>query len=630
MMTLIRHIVLLVALLLSACNPDNRPIDEQPEQPTAPRLTSIVCATERYTITAGGSIEVTFTVEEADAQFDYDCTSESCDVALCYANQTTTATELDIIEIRADDNGQGRYHAKIADNTTATEYDVEVSIAITTADGVVSSNAIHISLSSVEPTGSITAVALRKSSNPGLSEDVIFDYDAATMTFSTYVDDYISERVFIPEFTSEGVDRIEVNGRTIDKAGTPIDLSRDVTAIAYVGESAICYTLHFECFTTIPVLHINTPGRVSINSRDKWVEGATLRLDGMGHFDDIETTTISIRGRGNSTWGYPKRPYTIRFDQKCEVMGMPKHKRWVLLANYMDRTLLRNRVAHFLADKTSLQWTPRCEYVELILNGLHLGQYLLTEQVRVDNDRIDITEMTAADNAGEAITGGYLLELDFHFDNQWQWHSSHNIPFAVKYPDEEDLTTEQFNWIKGHINDVEAVLYGSNYTDRDSGYESYIDTQSFVDYWLIYELCVNHELANPGSVYLTKDRNGKLTAGPIWDFDWGTFSFQASPAAQSRLFMTHAWWYGRLFSDDSFKALASERWQVLRPQFIEVFDFIDREREYIRRSWSVNFDFWDITTNTNGDERLDFDAAVDRMKEVIQKRIDIIDRELQW
>lgn len=174
------------------------------------------------------------------------------------------------------------------------------------------------------------------------------------------------------------------------------------------------------------------------------------------------------------------------------------------------------------------------------------------------------------------------------------------------------------------------MLYGSNYTDRDSGYESYIDTQSFVDYWLIYELCVNHELANPGSVYLTKDRNGKLTAGPIWDFDWGTFSFQASPAAQSRLFMTHAWWYGRLFSDDSFKALASERWQVLRPQFIEVFDFIDREREYIRRSWSVNFDFWDITTNTNGDERLDFDAAVDRMKEVIQKRIDIIDRELQW
>ena len=484
-----RYTLTLLSLLLLACSHSSDPIDDIPEQPTPPRLTSIVCATETYAITRGGVIEVMFKVEEPEAHFIYATTAEGCDVELRLAHDTATKpTELDIVEVRKDDATPGVYYAKIADNNTLNEYYLELRIAITTTDNTIYSNTLRIARTNEpERTGSITSVSLPKSNNPALEADILFDYDATTMTFSAYVDDYIS-----------------------------------------------------------------------------------------------------------------------------------------------DRTLLRNRVAHFLASQTSLAWTPRCEFVELMLNGRHLGQYLLTEQVRVDNDRIDITEMTATDNAGEAITGGYLLELDFHFDNQWQWHSNRNIPFAVKYPDEEDLTTEQFDWIRGHIAEVEAVLYGSNYADKDGGYNRYIDAQSFVDYWLIYELCVNHELANPGSVYLTKDRGGKLTAGPIWDFDWGTFSFQASPAAASRLFMTHAWWYGRLFSDDSFKALATERWQVLKPKFMEVFQFIDKEREYIRRSWSKNFAFWSITTNTNGDETLGFDEAVDRVKDVLRRRIEIIDSQLEW
>lgn len=383
-----------------------------------------------------------------------------------------------------------------------------------------------------------------------------------------------------------------------------------------------------NCPTGLPILYIDTPNRQSVASKEEWVEHSTFTLDGMGRFEDMDGVEVAIRGRGNSTWGYPKRPYALKFTEKQKVMGMPKHKRWVLLANYMDRTLLRNRVAFFLASQTSLAWTPKCEYVELILNGKHLGQYLLCEQVRVDNDRVAITEMTTNDNSGESVTGGYMLELDFHYDNVWQWWTSHGVPFSVKYPDEEDLTSEQLSWIKGHIRDVENALYGDNFRDEHYGYKRYIDEVSFVDYWLIYEICVNHELANPGSVYLTKDRNGEITAGPVWDFDWGTFSYNASPAAQWGLFMTHAWWYRRLFEDEDFKALASERWQELKPKFMEVFDFIEQERDYIEESWHTNFSIWSINTTTNGDEHLSFDDAVDRMIDITRERIEIIDSAL--
>lgn len=375
-------------------------------------------------------------------------------------------------------------------------------------------------------------------------------------------------------------------------------------------------------------MRIETPNRVGIYSKDEWTEQSTLWLDGMGIFEDIDGVQLSIRGRGNSTWGYEKKPYNIKFDKKQEVMGMPKHKRWCLLANYMDRTLIRNKVAYYLAEQTSLAWTPRCEFVELILNGEHLGSYLVAEHIKVDENRVDITEMETTDNSGDAVTGGYLLELDFHFDNEWQWWGASGTPFAVKYPEEEDLTPQQLAWIKGYIGEVESVLYGEGFTDTQNGYAKYIDMQSFVDYWFIYEICVNHELANPGSVYLTKERNGKLCAGPVWDFDWGTFSFNASPQAQWGLFMTHAWWYSRLFKDENFKRFAAERWMELKPKFMTVFGFIDSQSEYIYRSWYKNFGIWSISTTINGDERLSYPESISRLTDVTRSRIEIIDREL--
>ncbi len=591
-------------------------------------LRSIECDQSSYVLDSRTTAEIPFRVDEPKALFNYATSSPGCQVQLrLQDNILNRPEEFALLKVRADETEEGLYYAMISDAGTGREYSRMVHIVIKMESGeLIRSNPVRVA--SRNYVSGITGVRLSKSSNPSLKQDVEFTYDAPTRTFNAHVDDYISDRVFIPEFVADGVDYIEVNGVVIDRVGTPIDFNHDAMVVAHVGDIEVEYRLHLSCFTGLPVLRVETPNRQSVWSKEEWVEGSMLWLDGMARFEDIEGVEMSIRGRGNSTWDYEKKPYAIKFAEKQEVMGMPKHKRWVLLANYMDRTLLRNRVAFYLAEQTSLAWTPHCEYVELILNGVHLGQYLLCEQVRVDNDRIAITEMTPEDNSGDAITGGYLLELDFHFDNQWQWLTGRNVPFAVKFPDEEDLTEQQFDWIINYIGDVERTLYGGNYRDETNGYRKYIDAQSFIDYWLIYEICVNHELANPGSVYLSKDRNGKLVAGPVWDFDWGTFSYNASPAAQHGLFMQWAWWYGRLFEDPYFKALASERWAVLKPMFETVFDFIECERDYISTSWETNFMLWNIGTNINGDEWLSRDEATDRLVQITRERIDIIDRNL--
>jgi hypothetical protein len=610
-----------------ACSKPGGEVDTPP--PPQAIIRTITCETGGYTLDEHGTVEIPFRVKDSKAIFNYAASSAGFQVELRLKdNIGSKPEEFSLLRVRADEQEQGLYYAMLSDMGSGRIYSRMVHIAIKLDTGeLILSNAVRVA--SWNYSGGISGVRLSKSSNPTLKRDVEFTYDTSSNTFHAHIDDYVSDRVFIPEFTTEGVDSIEINGAMFDNAGTPVDLSKRVVVIAHMAGTTREYNLQLSCFTGLPVLRIETPNRQNIWSKEQWVEGSKLWLDGMAQFESIEDADIAIRGRGNSTWGYEKKPYAIKFTEKREVMGMPKHKRWVLLANYMDRTLLRNRVAFYLAQQTSLAWTPHCEFVELILNGVHIGQYLLCEQVRVDNDRIDITEMTPQDNAGDAITGGYLLELDFHYDNMWQWRTPRNVPFAVKYPDEEDLTEQQYAWIRSYIEEVETTLYGSNYKDAENGYRKYIDAQSFIDYWLIYEICVNHELANPGSVYLWKDRGGKLHAGPVWDFDWGTFSFKASPAAESGLFMQWAWWYGRLFDDPYFKALASERWAILKPKFESVFDFIERERAYISASWNRNFEVWrNISTDINGDERLTQEQAIDRMVDILRTRIAIIDNAL--
>lgn len=385
--------------------------------------------------------------------------------------------------------------------------------------------------------------------------------------------------------------------------------------------------------TGLPVVYVDTEGGKSVSSKTVDVN-ATLSILGAAQYPGLSPQPCRIRGRGNTTWTWPKKPYLIKFDERTSVLGMPKHKRWVLLANFLDRTLMRNLVSMYVASLTSLEWSPSCVPVELVLNGKHRGSYLLIEQVRVDKNRLAITEMTPKDNEGDAVTGGYLLELDFHYDNPVQW-ADHLIPFAVKYPDSEELTEPQLNYIKDYISKTTKALYSEDYQDPEKGYAAYIDIDSFIDYWIVFEVMCNHELGNPGSVFFHKDRLGKLKAGPVWDFDWGVLSFYTS-AGEYDLVNGQSIWYARMLKDPAFRDRLRARFQELRPALETVPAYMDAAEALLEKSADLNFQMWNPADDKsqnggriiNGDENMTFHAAVQRLKNNYNKHLQVIDQKL--
>lgn len=397
--------------------------------------------------------------------------------------------------------------------------------------------------------------------------------------------------------------------------------------------------------TGLPVVYVDTKNGWAVISKTTFVPG-TIRIQGEGVYEGLEEVNCEIRGRGNTTWEWPKKPYLVKLEEKQKVFGMHKHKRWVLLANFMDRTLMRNLVSMKVASMTNLDWTPGCVPVELVLNGQHKGSYLLIEQVRVDNHRVNVTEMTKDDNAGEAVTGGYLLELDFHYDNEVQWGDPHGgcvqwgrnggIPFGVKYPDSDDITPQQLAYIKKYVSDTAEAIYGDDFADPEKGYAKYIDVDSFIDYWIVFEVMGNHELGNPGSVFMHKDRGGKLVAGPCWDFDWGVLSYNTSPQARTGLVNGEAIWYARLFQDPAFKAKVKARFQELLPELKKIPDYMDECEKLLTESAKLNFAMWnpadDASMNgwqiINGDENMTFHNAIARLKSNYKERLQVIPNNL--
>lgn len=365
-------------------------------------------------------------------------------------------------------------------------------------------------------------------------------------------------------------------------------------------------------YSGLPVVEINTPNGASITSKTEWMEGATVRIintDGTIDLDD----SLSVKGRGNSTWNYVKKPYAMKLNKRHKVLGMKKHKRWVLLANWLDRTLMRNDIAFAVAQQTGLDWTPHGQFVELVLNGTHKGNYYLCEQVKVDKNRVNIAEVDKNTTDADSITGGYLMEIDTNYDELYKFHSSYmRMPWQFKDPDE--VNTQQQNYVKNYVNSMEEQLYylqWSGWGSYSSDYQNYIDINSAADYFLANDLVGNAELKHPKSCYMSKDINGKLKFGPVWDFDWGTFIVTQEDGRQA----TSSWvnndryYYKYLFNDDTFKQTVKDRWAACKDKFAQISDYIKATAEKIRHSEALNHEIFPVDYNVNGDIYLSFDEA---------------------
>ena len=535
---------------------------------------------------------------------------------------TPTAYRLVAIEQAYDEQGlmrRGQFRAIIEDTGLSRDYDEMAALVLPTTDVNGSDALISSSAFEVKSSGAmLLRLAFMQSLNEGcVATDVEVGLDGTDVTLTTpYIFDATA---LVPTFATNG-EHVYANGMEVVSGQTVLDFSRGVrlTVVGASGEETV-YTVTVVT-TGLPLVEITTPGGAAVTSRTDWMDAAQIRIyDTTGHLD-LERTT-SIKGRGNSTWVlWPKKPYSLRFDEKGKVLGMPSNKRWVLLANALDRTSIRNNIALEAARRTHLEWTPRGQNVEVVMNSRHIGNYFLCEGIKVGKHRVAVTEMTPQDNSGTALTGGYLMEIDINYDRPKRFRSKiNNWPVMFRSPSDE-LTQTQFDYMRAYVDSMEVALYDPERLARHE-WERWLDPDMFADWWIVHELANNRESQIPNSCYFYKERGDRVKFGPAWDFDWGTFLPSMADHVQAAGFFIQK----QLLADPRFCGVLRRHWQEHRADFTSLTSYIDEQAELVRRSNAVTMNIWPISTRINDDETLPFDVAVARLKDGLLRRIAAMD-----
>ena len=558
--------------------------------------------TAEVVVVPNGSDKIEFIVDPPHALFNYDVDSPECQVSLTRStNANTLYCKLSDISLVSAE--RGKYAATITDLGKSKSYEETV--------------VLHLDEMQSEPfkvrieSGQIfSSIKFRQEDNKNaINQDYTVSIASGSATLKSPL---IGSSKLVASFDSKGA-KVYVNGVEQVSGETVNDYSKPVT---FTVKSKIEYSFTVQVIHSgLPMVFIETNSTKDIPSKwEDWMKGAEIKIYNPDWTVDYEGPT-SIRGRGNTTWGYPKKPYALKLDSKGKILGMPKHKRWVLLANWMDRTLLRNGASFELASRSGLAYTPRGQFVEVFINGAHKGNYFLCEHIKVDENRVNIDELDE-----DETDGGYIMELDAYYDEVYKFKSpKRNLPYMFKDPDE--VNDAQFNFIKDYVSNLENALY-DNSRFAAGEYMDYIDTESFADWWIVMELTGIWEPNHPKSTYMHKDKGGKLTMGPVWDFDWETYMI--SPWFKIK----DALYYKRLFEDQRFVTLVKERWTALKPAFETLPAYIRSEAEKIRTSESFNHELWPIDIVVNQDESLTFDAAVSRMIEGYETKFNWLDKEI--
>jgi hypothetical protein len=350
----------------------------------------------------------------------------------------------------------------------------------------------------------------------------------------------------------------------------------------------------------VPIVNKTTdvPGSITITSPD----GQTSYLPSSANTDN----TAVVHLHGNSTLGMPKLPYHVKFNTSLDLLGAmglscpyvtskgkpvcDKSKSYILLANYDDKTFLRDWAASALANSipigngylgstadspspsgnsTLMPWAPHSLFVELYLNGIYEGNYQLIEEIKVDSHRVNISELAETDVTDD-ITGGYLLEIDQHQDEAFVFTTIQGVNIGLIDPDfspAPEIPT-QTSYISSYVESAEDALFSGNFTDPALGWRAYFDEASAVNFYIVNDLMGNQDGGDfYSSTYFYKPQdNPLLYMGPIWDFDIsaGNVNYSAIENPTFPWMQQQAVWYRQWFTDPGFAADVAAQWNALK------------------------------------------------------------------
>ena len=543
----------------------------------------------------------------------------------------------------------------------------------------------------------------KKTTNRAVSEvNLTIDEESATITGCI---PYLYDFKLKPTFKVNSGVKVYAFGDEVISGETELDFSEPFELTLEAGNDTKTYNVSLTN-TGLPVVVLSsgsTDGqavetwsatglKVKAKTSD-WTENDKIAVYNADGSVNLAEAACGFRLRGNSTKSFAKKPFAIKLVKKANPLDiMPdggKHKRWCLLANYIDRSLMRNAVTNVLANLTidawknsnaeqGLIWNPSGKNVELVVDGIHVGNYYLCEQIKIDGDRLDITDcyedVVEDGNANPTLADcGYLLEFDDAFDEteNGQFVTKRYLPVMFK-----DQTPEALrNQIRTKIDNIETNLKKNTTAGFEAAFAD-LDINSVIDSWLIHELAMNDEFKHPKSVYMYIDGAGKLSAGPVWDFDYQTYpnidgiktiykSYNKSVpshlsmtkwlisnenAKSSSSFPSHPTytsdrgnadkpylWYPLLFKSEVFRQRVQERWEIIKPYWDGIYYYINTIGETNAVSQAYNVAMWPLESKDrssiswfvdySGDERIEtWDGVVANFRDVLSTRLEEMDR----
>lgn len=378
--------------------------------------------------------------------------------------------------------------------------------------------------------------------------------------------------------------------------------------------------------TGLPVLIINTPDSLPIVSKEEYIEGAEIRVLNTDLTYDFQGE-MKIRGRGNATWrAYPKKPYAIKLEEGQPLFGFPQSKKWTLLAEYCDKSLLRTAFMLEMSKACSLKYTVNYRHVEVILNGQYEGTYILTERIGKDKDRVNIK------------SDGFIIEEDGYaqFEPLCFKTTVDHRTYTFKYPNPDDSIVEgddNFNYISNFMNNMESALSSAEFKDEEKGYRRFLDTRSFAKWYILMELLGN---VDPNWFYVMEERGAKLEMYPAWDAEWSLglawlengqwIMHQGEPMPFDKAIRNEAGYLARLWRDPNFRADVKNEWNSIKPRIPEALSKLHLLKETLRHAQAENFTRWPILGTYQSIETITFDTWEEETDFVF----DYFDQRYQW
>ena len=373
----------------------------------------------------------------------------------------------------------------------------------------------------------------------------------------------------------------------------PNDARCNLSELSFYGYKYDGDDSRFCQLTNIPTVVINTQNNQEVTSKEEYINCNVYIISEDGT-KILEAKETGIKGRGNASWGFPKKPYKIKFAEKQSPLGAPSHDRkWTLINNYGDKTLMRNILAFEVSRRVGMVYTPFCTPVDLVVNGEYQGCYQFCDQVEVGEGRVPAKD-------------GYLIEIDaYAYDEAVNFWSSKGTPVTIKYPQEDVITWDQRNYIQNYFQKMETAVRAKNFKDPTNGYRKYLDVDSFLQNFIVGEFSGNTDTY--WSVNMYKDgKDGVLFTGPAWDYDlafendnrtypinnlWDfIYNSNGSVASDSVREMVNR----IVKDDDTARARLIELWDQAKPQLATLNDYVDETATLLDESQKLNFIRWPI------------------------------------